>query len=319
MKKENKVTTKDLDKFVASEIKDLSKEKEIHLLEGQNIAISISDSSEIENLGFSPEHQTNLITEITRFLIIHGSKLVYGGDLRQNGYTRLFSNLVHQYRPSKEVGKLFFENYFSFPIYLNLKTTDILEFKKNGVLPVEVQPPSGLSIDESKFYQPKGNENLFIWSESLTKMRMEMQSSINARIFTGGRMSNFKGKYPGLLEEAMLALEDDTPVYLVGIFGGITRRIIDGILGTKPKELTLKWQSVENEKYKNFVIYYNNKKEENKIDYDFCTRFLNKYSLERFSRNNGLTVEENKRLFTTIHSSEIIFLIMKGLRTRLIK
>jgi len=319
MKKENKVTTKDLDKFVASEIKDLSKEKEIHLLEGQNIAISISDSSEIENLGFSPEHQTNLITEITRFLIIHGSKLVYGGDLRQNGYTRLFSNLVHQYRPSKEVGKLFFENYFSFPIYLNLKTTDILEFKKNGVLPVEVQPPSGLSIDESKFYQPKGNENLFIWSESLTKMRMEMQSSINARIFTGGSMSNFKGKYPGLLEEAMLALEDDTPVYLVGIFGGITRRIIDGILGTKPKELTLKWQSVENEKYKDFVIYYNNKKEKNKIDYDFCTRFLNTYSLERFSRNNGLTVEENKRLFTTIHSSEIIFLIMKGLRTRLIK
>lgn len=313
MKKENKVTNKDLDKFVASEIKDISKEKGIHLFEGRNIAISISNSSEIENLGFSLEHQTNLITEITRFLIIHGSKLVYGGDLRQNGYTRLFSSLVHQYRPSKEVGKLFFENYFSFPIYVNLKTSDILEFKKNGVLPIAVQPPSGLSIDESKFYPPKGNENLFIWAESLTEMRQEMQRNTHARILTGGSMSNFKGKYPGLLEESIIALEKDIPVYFTGIFGGITSRIIEALKGEKPQELTFEWQSSQNEKYKEFVSHYNSKKSEDRIAYKLCTQFLNEYTLERLSKNNGLTVDENKRLFQTIHSSEIIFLIMKGL------
>lgn len=319
MKKENKkkVTNKDLDKFVASEIKGTSKEKEIHLFNGQNIAISISDSSEIENLGFSLEHQTNLITEITRFLIIHGSNLVYGGDLRQNGYTRLFSNLVHQYRPSKEVGNLFFKNYFSFPIHLNLKTTDVLEFKKNGVLPVTVKPPSGLGIDESKFYIPEGKENLFIWAESLTKMRQEMQSSTDARIFTGGSMSNFKGKYPGLLEESIFALQSDTPVYFMGIFGGVTSKIIEGLKGKKPQELTFEWQSSQNESYKEFVGYYNSKKSEDKIDYKASTQFLNEYTLERLSENNGLTVDENKRLFQTIHSSEIIFLIMKGLKIKL--
>jgi hypothetical protein len=321
MNKENKktVTSKDLDKYVANEIKDASKEKEIHLFDGQDIAISISDSPEIENLGFSVAHQRNLITEITRFLIIHGSSLVYGGDLRQNGYTRLFSNLVHQYRPSKEVGKLFFKNYFSFPIHLNLKTTDILEFKKNGVLPITIDPPEGLDIDKSKFYAPKGNENLFIWAESLTKMREEMQNNTDARIFTGGSMSNFKGKYPGLLEESILALKNDIPVYFTGIFGGITSRIIEGLKGKQPQELTIKWQSSQNENYEEFVSHYNSKKDGDKIDYKLSTEFLNDYTLERLSKNNGLTIEENERLFNTIHTSEIIFLIMKGLHNTLSK
>jgi hypothetical protein len=321
MKKENKrkVTTKDLDKYVASEIKETSKEKEIHLFDGKNIAISISDSPEIENLGFSLAHQKNLITEITRFLIIHGSNLVYGGDLRQNGYTRLFSTLVHQYRPSKEVSKLFFKNYFSFPIHLNLKTTDVLEFKKNGVLPVSVEPPSDIGIDKSKFYAPKGNENLFIWSESLTKMRQEMQSDTNARIFTGGSMSNFKGKYPGLLEEAIIALKNDIPVYFMGIFGGVTSRMIECLKGKKPQELTIEWQSSQNENYEEFVNHYNSKKSNDKIDYQLSTGFFNNYTLERLSKNNGLTIKENERLFSTIHTSEIIFLIMKGLHYTLSK
>jgi len=321
MKKEKKkkVTTKDLDKYVANEIKELSKEKEIHLFDSKNIAISVSDSTELENLGFSLAHQKNLLTEITRFLIIHGSSLVYGGDLRQNGYTKLFSNLVHQYRPNKEVNKLFFKNYFSFPIHLNLTKSDILEFKRNGVLPVTVDPPSNLGIDESKFYIPKGNDNRFIWAESLTKMRLEMQRTTDARIFTGGSMSNFKGKYPGLLEESILALKNDIPVYFIGIFGGITSKIIDGLKGKRPEELSIEWQSTQNENYEAFISHYNTKKSEDKIDYNLIIEFLNSFTLDRLSKNNGLTIEENERLFSTVHTSEIIFLIMKGLRSTLSK
>lgn len=315
MKKE-KVTAKDLDKYVANEIEEISKEKEIHLFEGKNIGISVSDSAELESLGFSLEHQKNLITEITRFLIIHGSSLVYGGDLRQNGYTRLFSNLVHQYRPTKEVNKVFFKNYFSFPIHLKLTKSDILEFKMNGVLPVLVDPPENLGIDKSTYFVPEGNDNLFIWAESLTKMREEMQCISDARVFTGGSMSNFKGKYPGLLEESILALRSNLPVYFTGIFGGITLRIIDALKGNKPKEFSFQWQSSQNENYEEFVSHYNSKRSEDQIDYNLNMKFLNTYTLDRLSRNNGLTIEENERLFTTIHTSEIIFLIMKGLQKK---
>ncbi|SEE18374.1 hypothetical protein SAMN04487765_1682 [Tenacibaculum sp. MAR_2010_89] len=315
MKKENKknITNKDLDKFVAQEIKEVAKEKEIHLFKNLSVGISISDSSEIEELGYSIEHQRSLIIEITRYLIIHGSKLIYGGDLRNGGYTRLFSDLVYQYRPSNEANKKFYVNFFSFPIHTKLLESDRLDFKRNRVDIIKVQPPNKLDIDESKFYIPNTFDNLFIWAESLTKMRLEMTKMTNARIFTGGSMSNFKGKYPGLLEEALLSLKKDIPVYFVGLFGGITKRIIEGIQGKNPKELTLKWQSETNNSYREFMSFYNNKVNDRKIDYDDCIDFLNNYSLERLSQNNGLTIEENKRLFTTTHTTEIIFLIMKGL------
>jgi hypothetical protein len=314
-----KITNRDLNKFVAQEIKDFSKEKEINLFAGQNIAISISESPEIDALGFSFEHQKNLIVELTRALIIHGSTLIYGGDLRNNGYTRLFSELVFQYRPSDEVDKLFFKNFFSFPIYLKIEESDELDFIKNGVQPIKVSPPKGLKIDQSKFYPPDTKENLYIWSECLSKMRAEMNDTTNARIFTGGSMANFKGKYPGLLEEALFSLKNDIPVYFIGIFGGITNRIIEALKGEKPKELTLKWQSSQNENYNEFVSHYNAIKQQDNIDYVACVKYLNEYTLEKLSNNNGLSIGENKRLFSSIHTSEIIFLIMKGLTDKLNK
>lgn len=310
-------TTQDLDISVADKIKDTPKRNRIHLLKDQGIGISISDSIEIEELGFSIDHQKKLITEITRFIIIHGGKLIYGGDLRRNGYTRIFSNIVHQHRPSKEVDQVFFKNYFSFPIYLKINRTCKLEFKINGVEPVEIEPPEYLDVDKSKFYEPKGKENLLIWAESLTKMRQEMQKDTKARIFAGGKLINFKGKYPGLLEESILALKDDIPVYFIGIFGGITYRIIEALKGKKPQELTIEWHTSQNENYKEFVEYYNSKNNENRVDYSLNAEFLNKYTLDRLSKNNGLTIDENERLFDTIHSAEIIFLIMKGLKAKL--
>jgi len=320
MKKDNKknITNKDLDKFVTQEIKEVTQEKEIHLFNNLNIGISISDSPEIIELGYSNEHQKSLIVEITRYLIIHGSKLIYGGDLRQGGYTRLFSDLVYQYRPSNEVNKKFFFNFSSFPIHTKLLESDELDFKRNGVDLIKIQPPKYLNIDESKFYNPDTPDNLFIWAESLTKTRVEMTAIADARIFTGGSISNFKGKYPGLLEEALLSLEKDIPVYFVGMFGGITKRIIECIQGRNPKEISLKWQSDINNYYGDFVNLYNDKVDDGKIDYDTCIGFLNNYSLEKLSKNNGLSIDDNKRLFDTVHTSEIVFLIMKGLMNKLI-
>ncbi len=315
MKKDKKknVSKKDLDKYVAKDIKEVSKGEKFHLFNGKQIAISISDSPDIEKLGFSDDHIKDFIVEVTRYLIIHGGNLIYGGDLRKDGYTRLFSALIYNYRPSKEAGKVFFQNYFSFPIHLNLKQSDLLEFKKNGVEAIRVGPPEDIVVDKSKFYIPEGVENLYVWAKSLSEMRRQMQSNSDARIFTGGNLSNFKGKYPGLLEESILALSNDIPVYFIGLFGGMTQRIIDALNRNSPNELKMDWQSSENSNYEELVNFYNSKSDD-MIDYEKVVDFLNNYSLERLSKNNGLSIEENKRLFSSTHSSEIIFLIMKGLQ-----
>ncbi|MCK8479075.1 hypothetical protein [Psychroserpens algicola] len=317
-KDKKNVTNKDLDKFVTQEINEVSKEKMINLFKDLKIGISVSNNTELDGLGYSDDHQKTLIIEITRYLLIHGGRLLYGGDLREKGYTRLFSDLVYLYRPTNEINKSFFINFFSFPIHTRLLKSDELDFKRNGVELVKVLPPENLEIDETRYYEPDSSEHLFIWSESLTKMRKEINSIIDAKIFIGGKLSNFKGKYPGILEEVLLALDKDIPIFLTGLFGGITKRIIQAIEGEKPEELSLEWQSNKSDSYGEFVKYYNDKNQAEKIDYNLCVSYLNGYSLKRLSENNGLTVEENKRLFETVHNSEIIFLIMKGLTNKML-
>jgi len=47
----------------------------------------------------------------------------------------------------------------------------------------------------------------------------------------GGRTSGAAGRYPGVIEEAFLALRASKPLYLAGILGGATRQVIDAIEG----------------------------------------------------------------------------------------
>ena len=206
----------DFENFLVNEVieeRDEMKSKKF-LFTNKKIAISISESENLEELGFSKIHQQDTILELTRYLIINGATLLYGGDLRSEGYTFLFSEVVKQYTPHKN-NKKYYENYFSFPIYLNIQEKQNLDFIKNGVKVNKVSPPEELNLNINEFYPPIGNDNLFIWSECLTKMRNQMNDDNHARIFMGGRKSNFKGKYPGLLEEVILSLKSDKPTYFV--------------------------------------------------------------------------------------------------------
>lgn len=310
-----KEISKDLDKSIGKSISEAEKQEKKLFLYNKNIAISISESEEIEELGFSKIHQQDIILEITRYLIINGATLVYGGDLRSQGYTFLFSELVEQYTSGRN--KNFYKNYFSFPIYVQMSQIHRLEFKKYGVDIINIPPPENLDIDSNTFYPPTDNENLFIWAESLSKMRREMCKDSSARVFMGGARTNFKGKYPGLLEETILSLETNTPTYFIGAFGGITKNIIEAILGKQPDQITEAWHKTASQKYGDFIDFYNKKDNVEKIDYTQQLAKLNDFTLEKLCKNNGLDEEENIRLFETIHLPEIIYLILKGLKSKL--
>ena len=309
----DKISTESLDQNIKKEITQQDIQKSKSFLNNLNIAISVSDSEDIEELGFSKIHQQDIILEITRYLIINGATLIYGGDLRSQGYTFLFSEIVEQYVYKKE-NKKYYKNYFSFPIYVDMIQKHKLDFRKNGVEIIKVPPPENLSVDANQFYIPNNNDNLYIWSESLTEMRRVMNTDSYARIFMGGARTNFKGKYPGLLEEALISLENNTPSFFIGAFGGITRNIISAILNEKTEELTEVWQRKANFKYSDFVDFYNTKDGVEKIDYQKKVEFLNNFTLKRLCENNGLDESENIRLFETIHFPEIIYLIIKGLK-----
>ena len=67
-------------------------------LHGKRIAISVSISDELEQLGLSEHHIKDISIEIARYLIVNGATMLYGGDLRSGGFTELFSELSYQYK-----------------------------------------------------------------------------------------------------------------------------------------------------------------------------------------------------------------------------
>lgn len=277
-------------------------------LEGKNIAISISESEELNQLGFSDTHIKDAMIEFTRHLLIQGATLVYGGDLRSGGFTEIFSDLAEQYRLSSVLP---FKNYFSFPIHLTISKADEISFKAKKVEIKRVAPDETLGIDETKFVKPDSPENKYIWAKCLTKMRHQMNDEIDARIVIGGRNYGYKGKYPGIVEEAQIAIESKKPVFLVGVFGGATRNMIQAI--TEKKEVIEgSTPFYVSDDYEKFKVHYNNTSTNDKIDIEELNQFFK--SLHISDLNNGLDKTENQRLFITPHIPEVIYLVLKGLK-----
>jgi uncharacterized protein YidB (DUF937 family) len=275
------------------------------------IGVSISENEDLEKLGFANIHLKDLMVEIARNLLINDFSIIYGGDLRKEGYTEIFSGLAYQYRSMKDAKKACFENYFSFPIYLQLTKAHVLEFKKNRTAIIKVPPPQDLMVDANQYIRPDSPITKYIWARSLSAMRNEMIGASNGRILVGGKINHYLGMMPGVLEEAKITLEQDKPLYLVGGYGGCAKYVADALLG---KALTFAKDAFHSEEnYKSFKSYYNEQQPEAPINLENTTSFFHEYGIERLASKNGLSTDENLRLFTTPHQSEIIYLIFKGI------
>src|SRR5260221_11932870 len=63
-------------------------------LEGKTIGISISESYNLDELGYGVSHLKDAIIEITRYILSSGAKLSYGDDMMHVGLTELFLDLL---------------------------------------------------------------------------------------------------------------------------------------------------------------------------------------------------------------------------------
>lgn len=68
-------------------------------LTGQVIGISISDSEDLKRRGYLPAHVDRAMANIATLAVASGARIGYGGDLRQDGFTRkLFQNISELYK-----------------------------------------------------------------------------------------------------------------------------------------------------------------------------------------------------------------------------
>ena len=230
---------------------------------GKNIAISISNSEDSSIYGVGQEMLDDLSIEISKHILKAGGKMIYGGDLRKSGFTELFADLSFQYGIYEKTDSTvkYFKNFIAWPYHEKLDENTILEYDHNRVELIRVDQ----GIDAS---------------DSLSKMRYEMENEAHARILIGGKMNDFAGSMPGVIEEFKIALNFGHPIFVLGGFGGAARYIADIISGKCDARGYESWlQSLD---YKNL--------------------------------GNGLSEEENSRLFISTNIIEIVSLVLKGLK-----
>jgi len=287
-----------------------------HVLKGKTIGISISESDNLSELGYGVPHLKDAVIEIARYILASGGKLAYGGDMRQGGFTELIFDLLAYYKADKTLQPHErFYSYLAYPLSTTLTLEKQAELRQN-VSFKKIAPPNDLQIaNANEFLKPDSPDNLYVWTRCLTKMREEMEAQCNARIFIGGRTKGFKGKCAGILEELLIAIEHDHPVYLVGAFGGITKDAIEALQGNKPDSFSNEYY-FDNDDYKKMFLLFNGKHPNDTIDYPKYLSQLQKIGLNKIAEQNGLSVEDNLRLTTTPHISEVVYLILKGLTKR---
>ena len=232
----------------------------------KTIGISISDSPDMKMLGLGNGHLRDAMTEVATYLMSFGDDLAYGGDLRENGFTWTLFELASRYtrQPSAlfshgredrgltdDSGRAarndifishshddreFVEqlrrvvNYLAWPVHIRMTNDKLVSLagEVDNVAELKfLDMEGGPMTMERRREMPTSEPDDAMWAEGLTAMRRTMQGEIDARILLGGRVENYKGRMPGVAEEALLSLQSEQPVFLLGGFGGCTRDIAE--------------------------------------------------------------------------------------------
>lgn len=285
------------------------------------IGISISELSEDELIDIAQDkkHLLQISQDFARHFLARNATVIYGGDLRpkdSNGFTEfLFDEArILQTRTLKE--KISIDNYIAWPIY-NKDTIDMKEWKaRNYPVANMIEHPLpedvfDLVSEEKRgiFLTPDNVTNKYIWSRCLTDMREKMILNSDVRICAGGRIAGYKGRMPGVLEEIIITMEMEKPLFLIGGFGGVTSKVCSFLANNEiPTELTLKWQIENNPNYKELVEFVEIRGGIDPIDYN---QLLQKLKIENL--NNGLSKKDNIKLFNTPFIDEALYLVLKGI------
>ncbi len=291
------------------------------------VALSVSRAEDLSRFGLRTAHLDAILLELSRYLLVAGVRLAYGGHLKADGYTIRLADLlrdpiVEQLRgepPRGEAPAPELVTYLAWP----LRST-VREEARLGPL-VEVRRcdrPADLdeTVDPTFVAQPQQDIPLdsalhrFAWARGLTVMRERQTKDVAARVIVGGRLGpagdGYLGRMPGVLEEALLGIRAECPLYLVGAFGGSGRLVVDALEGVSRQELSWDFQRAMPQSEELRQLY--RERGQTWDEYDAIAADLKARGLRGLK--NGLTLEENRELATTRSAERIVELVLRGLQ-----
>ncbi|WP_159053382.1 hypothetical protein [Streptomyces regalis] len=267
-------------------------------LRGTRIGVSVAESEDLDRRGLLENHFREVLGELAQLVVLSGGDLVYGGDLRPDGYTRL---LIERLRTCSALA-LRFHNLLAWPSHRKLPLSELQRQRHElgGYGEIVCLDPDGRDMDpergRSEAPAPVTDEHER--ARSLTAMRGRLCDFIDAHLVMGGRRRGFSGRYPGIAEEVLLSLEAGRPVCLAAGAGGMTADVAEA-LGIMDGPLLPPWPGAPAPDPRHTA------------------------ALERLRAiaaaphwtglDNGLTAEENLTLTTSRYPQEIAALVALGL------
>ena len=252
------------------------------------IAISISDSPDMAPLGLSEGHLKEAMAELALQLLAADTNLVYGGDLRAHGFTQLLFRLVLRYTSTSDLkSTVRVINHLAWPVHIGMPVDRIearaAELRGAAELVLFGCDGTPLAIGARRSFatrEPSEDE----WLSGLTAMREFQCSATDARVLLGGQVANYKGRMPGVAEEALVSLRAGQPVFLIGGFGGCARDVAETLGLVEP------WAGSRN-------------------------GWPGRRNLEEWTcrdLNNGLSPQENEVLASTPFIGRAVMLVLRG-------
>ncbi len=284
----------------------------------QRIGISIS---EVQGDGFSnnhlhPDHLVRLAQDLARHLLARSATLIYGGDLRPDGFTEFILDEAAILKERIRGDLQIIENHLAWPLYVSEVEIVSWRAKYSQVMKTvecDIAPDVANGVSKEVFLPPSTPENSYVWSRCLTKMREESIGSSTARICAGGKLSGYKGKMPGVLEEIALSLNLRKPTFLLGAFGGVVENVCSVLLEEDvPEALTEEWQVTHNSGYSDIQVIA--KAHGNECDYRVVTDMLQKQKILDLASRCGLSEDEYIKVMCSPFIDECLYLILKGLK-----
>lgn len=284
----------------------------------QRIGISISD---VQGDGFSsnhlhPDHLVRLAQDLARHLLARSATLIYGGDLRPDGFTEFILDEAAILKERIRGDLQIIENHLAWPLYVS--TPEVVSWRARYcqiMKTVEHDIPADVvaGVSQEVPLPPNTPENSYVWSRCLTKMREESIASSTARICTGGKLSGYKGKMPGVLEEIVLSLNSQKPTFLLGAFGGMVGNVCSVLLKEDvPEALTEEWQVTHNSGYSDVQAIA--KTHGNECDYSAVLDTLQNQNISDMASRCGLSEDEYRKVMCSPFIDECLHLILKGLK-----
>lgn len=294
-------------------------------LEGCVVGLSISESDDSTNRGF-PSWQVNRITlQVVAALFGQGSGVIFGHDWREDGVMEAIHGFARQMQSpdsispgeAKAAGQPLLQNLLPWPDTPQLARED-LDRLASTLRVEEAGLPQELRAYDAQHFRISRDSLRYAYlrARGLTHLRHRLNELCHARVCIGGRRGGSAGRYPGIIEEALLAVQSEKPLYLVGLLGGATRQIVDAIegrpmpenFGAAGKGSTLFATPPAPIKEKDPAT-----RADRVVDAGLVWGVFRQLDIKTLSRLNGLQPEENAELFHTTVLDRAIQLILKGL------